>query len=117
VDAFHDLRAEQFGQAVLAQAPPMRSCLQKGDKAIFTMWYFLYALHERPGLAIVATDLLRFDWYQKTLHATYPDLALPGPLPFAETMAARNPERRACFIEYAEVAKIQCLSVNYFLPP
>lgn len=117
VDASHDLRAEQFGQAVLAQAPADAILFAKGDQAIFTMWYFLYAMHERPDLVIVATDLLRFDWYQKTLHVNYPDLVLPGPFPFAETMAAQNPERRACFIEYTDVAKIQCLPAKYFLPP
>ena len=117
VDASHDLRAERFGQAVLAQAPAHAILFAKGDKAIFTMWYFLYALHERPDLAIVATDLLRFDWYQKTLASKYPGLALPGLFPFAETMAALNPQRQACFIEYIEAAEIQCLPVNFFSPP
>jgi hypothetical protein len=117
VDASQDLRAEQFGQTVLAQVPTHAILFAKGDKAIFTMWYFLYALHERPDLAIVATDLLGFDWYQKTLASTYPDLALPGPFPFAETLAALNPERSACFIEYTDFSKIQCLPVNYFLTP
>ena len=117
VDASHDLQAEQFGQTVLAQAPPHAIIFAKGDRAIFTMWYFLYALHERPDLAIVATDLLGFDWYQKTLASTYPGLAMPGPFPFAETMAALNPGRSACFIEYTDFSDIQCLPANYFRSP
>ena len=117
VDASHDLRAEQFGQTVLAQAPSHAILFAKGDKAIFTMWYFLYALHERSDLTIVATDLLGFDWYQKTLASTYPDLALPGPFPFAETLAALNPKRSACYIEYTDFSDIQCLPANYFRSP
>ena len=117
VDASHDLQAEQFGQAVLAQAPTHAILFAKGDKAVFTMWYFLYALHERPDLAIVATDLLGFDWYQKTLASTYPDLVLPGPFPFAERMAALNPKRSTCYIEYADSADIRCLPAGYSLSP
>ena len=40
-----------------------------------------------------------------------------GLFPFAETMAALNPQRQACFIEYIEAAEIQCLPVNFFSPP
>ncbi len=117
VDASHDLRAEQFGMQVLAQAPEQAILFAKGDQAIFSMWYFQYALHKRPDLAIVATDLLRFDWYQETLHSTYPDLALPGPFPFAETMAAANPEHPVCFIEYDQSAEINCLPANSYSSP
>jgi hypothetical protein len=108
VDASHDLRAETFGREVLSQAPRDAIIFAKGDKAIFTMWYFHFALGERTDLAIVSTDLLHLDWYQQNLHATYPDLQLPGPFPFAETLAALNPDRPVCFIQYIEEAQIQC---------
>jgi hypothetical protein len=81
----------------------------KGDKAIFTMWYFHYALQNRPDLVVVVTDLLHFDWYQETLHTNYPNLELPGPFPFAETVAVANPERPVCYIEYTQLTDIHCL--------
>jgi hypothetical protein len=108
VDASQDLRAERFGEQVLAQAPVNAIVFAKGDKAIFTIWYFHYALHNRSDLVIVATDLLPFDWYQKTLHDNYPTLELPGPFPFAERMTALNPERPVCFIMYTQSAEIHC---------
>ncbi|HET9911646.1 MAG TPA: DUF2723 domain-containing protein [Anaerolineales bacterium] len=111
VDASHDLRAETFGREVLSNAPRDAIIFAKGDEAVFTMWYFHFALQERKDLAIVATDLLGFDWYQQTLHTTYPDLQLPGRFPFAERVAALNPDRPVCFIEYAEAARIQCRAV------
>jgi len=114
-DASHDLRAETFGRQVLSRAPQGAIIFAEGDKAIFTMWYFHFALKERTDLAIVATDLLRFDWYQQNLHSIYPGLQLPGPFPFAETMAALNPDRSVCFVEYDEEAQIQCRPA-YALP-
>jgi hypothetical protein len=73
VDASHDLRAETFGREVLARAPQNAIVFARGDNAVFAMWYFHFALKERPDLNIVSTDLLSFDWYQQNLHATYPD--------------------------------------------
>ncbi|MGE5777335.1 MAG: hypothetical protein ACM33V_14005, partial [Chloroflexota bacterium] len=69
-------------------------------------------LKERPDLAVVATELLGFDWYQQTLYSTYPGLELPGPFPFAERMAALNPDRPVCFIEYSEQAQIRCRTAD-----
>lgn len=109
VDASRDLRAQYFGEVVLAQAPADAIIFAKGDKAVFTMWYFHYALGDRPDLAVVATDLLGFDWYQETLKTNYPTLILPGPFPFAETMAAENPRRAVCYIEFVQISEIRCL--------
>jgi hypothetical protein len=110
VDASQDLRAQHFGMEVLARAPENAIVFAKGDKAIFSMWYFHYVLGNRPDLAVVVTDLLPFDWYQETLHTNYPSLELPGPFPFAATLAAFNPERPVCHIEYTNEAKIDCLA-------
>ena len=109
VNASQDVRAENFGREVLVQAPVNAIVFTKGDKAIFTMWYFHFALQNRPDLAVVVTDLLGFDWYQESLRSAYPGLKLPGPFPFAETMMAENPQRPACFVEYIQTAKIDCL--------
>ncbi len=112
VDASQDLRAERFGEQVLAESPANAIVFAKGDKAIFAMWYFHYALNNRPDLIVVATDLLHFDWYLESLRANYPTLKLPGFFPFAETVKAANPERPACFIEYDISSEINCYPVT-----
>ena len=109
VDASHDLRAESFGRSVLALAPAHALVFAKGDEAVFTLWYFQYAQRNRPDLVIVATDLLGFKWYLQTLHTTYPDLNLPGPFPFAETVVVANPGRPICYVQYVQAPEINCL--------
>jgi len=108
VDASHDTRAEVFGQEVLSQAPENAIIFAAGDRALFSLWYFHFALKERPDVAIVSKELLGFDWYQESLGQTYPDLQLPGPLAFAERMAALNPERPTCMVEFIQSATIEC---------
>jgi MFS family permease len=117
VDASDDLRAESFGRNVLSLAPVHALVVTKGDEAVFTLWYFQYALGNRPDLAIIATDLLQFNWYMQTLHATYPDLNLPGPLPFAETVVEANPGRSICYVQYIQVPEINCLPARDSLSP
>ena len=102
------MRAEQFGNDVLLQAPANAIIFAKGDKAIFTMWYFHYALQRRPDLVVIATDLLHFDWYQKSLHTNYPQLNLPGAYPFASTVVAANPQHPVCYVEYIQRSEISC---------
>lgn len=108
VDASHDQRAEAFGRQVLALAPADAVIYARGDRAVFTLWYFHFALRERPDLAVVSSEMLGYDWYQGNLASTYPDLQLPGPMPFAERMAALNPGRAACYVEYIDSAQIEC---------
>lgn len=112
VDLSRDTQAEQFGESILAQTPQDAILFAKGDEAVFTLWYFHYALGERPDVVVIATDLLHFDWYQETLRATYPALAVPGPLPFGETVRLANPERTACYVEYPQESPIDCLEVS-----
>lgn len=108
VDASDDMRAEAFGKEILMQAPEEAILFSKGDPAVFTLWYFHYALDARPDVVVIATDLLHFDWYLETLHASYPDLNLPGPYPFAESVVVANPERPTCQVEYGQVPMIDC---------
>ena len=112
VDLSQDVQAEEFGESVLAQTPQGAILFAKGDEAVFTLWYFHYALVERPDVVVIATDLLHFDWYQRTLRVTYPALVVPGPLPFGETVRLANPDRAACFVEYPQESKIECLEVS-----
>jgi hypothetical protein len=108
VDASRDLRAEQFGEAVLAQAPADALVFAQGDRAVFTLWYFHYALRERADLVVIASDLLHFTWYQDMLKRNYPALEISGPFPFYSTIIASNPERPVCYIQYYEQAVIRC---------
>ncbi len=108
VNASHDLRAEDFGNRVLSTAPKAAVLFVEGDRAVFAMWYFHFALHKRPDLAVLATDLLHFDWYQESLRKAYPALVLPGPFPFPSTIVAANPGRAYCYVKYELQTEIVC---------
>ena len=108
VDASTDHRAESFGREVLAAAPENAILFAQGDRAVFTLWYFHFALGERPDVAVLAVDLLHFDWYQENLRATYPALNVPTPFPFPETILSANPSRPVCYAEYSDMASIDC---------
>ena len=56
VDASHDDRAEMFGNQVYAIAPENAIVFAEGDKAVFTLWYFHFALGQRSDVSIVASD-------------------------------------------------------------
>jgi hypothetical protein len=108
-DASADDRAEAFGRAVLSAAPKNAVLFAKGDRAVFTLWYFHFALGERPDLAVVAEDLLHFDWYQENLRSTYPSLMVPAPFPWPETIASVNPSRPMCYAQYDDATSFHCL--------
>jgi len=109
VDASNDLRAEVFGRTVFTIAPAHAIVFAKGDEAVFTAWYFQYALGYRSDLAIIATDLLDYAWYTRSLHETYLDLNISSPFPFAESIRAANPGRPICNIRYIQAPEINCL--------
>jgi hypothetical protein len=109
VDASQDQRAESFGRSVLSIAPAQAIVFTKGDEAVFTLWYFQYALKNRPDLVIIATDLLQYKWYLQTLHSTYPALVLPDPFPFPETVVVANPGHPLCYVKYVQAPAINCL--------
>jgi hypothetical protein len=108
VDASRDLRAEMFGRQVMADVPHDALVFVKGDRAIFTSWYFHFALKQRPDLIIIAEELLHFDWYQETLQDTYPMLTVPGPFPWVRTIEDANPNRPVCYVQYTYQAEIIC---------
>jgi hypothetical protein len=108
VDASLDDRAESFGREVLAAAPEHAILFANGDEAVFALWYFHFALGERPDLAVIAADLLHFDWYQENLRSTYPALVVPGPFPWPETIRGANPSRQVCTVEYSDSTLMDC---------
>jgi hypothetical protein len=108
VDASQDGRAEEFGQDVLRLAPDQAIMFADGDAAVLSLWYFQFTLGNCPDLAVVATNLLHFDWYQQGLRTAYPDLVVPGPYSFAETVVIANPNRPVCYVQYVETTEISC---------
>ncbi len=107
VDAARDARAVQFGREVLAAAPPQAIVFAEGDRAVFSLWYFHYALRERPDMSVIAVDLLLFDWYQETLQTVYPALHLPD-LRTPAALSAANPGLPVCLVSYLDGASIEC---------
>jgi hypothetical protein len=110
VDASADLRAEEFGGQVLAALPADALVFARGDQAVFTLWYFHFALGQRPDLAIISSDLLQFPWYVDSLRVTYPGLNVSGTLLFESSLLAANPERPNCTVSYLYWTQLYCQS-------
>jgi len=108
VDASGDFRAEIFGKVVMEQAPDNAIIFAEGDQAVFTLWYFHFALKERPDIAVISADLLHYDWYQGGIRSQYPSLILPNAFLLQETVIASNPKRPICYIDYGDRADIHC---------
>jgi hypothetical protein len=110
VDASGDRRAEDFGQEVLDGLPEHAIVFAKGDRTVFTLWYFHYALNGRPDIFILAIDLLPFDWYRQTLRDNYPDLNIPFLTLniWQETIEASNPAYPSCYPYYSDRTVLNC---------
>jgi hypothetical protein len=108
VDASGDLRAERWGTQVMTDVPNDALVFVKGDRAVFGLWYFHFALEQRSDLIIVAEELLHFDWYQETLRDTYPSLDIPAPFPWPHNIIDANPTRPVCHIRLSEQLEIEC---------
>ena len=108
LDASKDLRAERFGEQVMTEIPKDALVFVKGDRALFTTWYYHFALQERTDLVVIAEELLHFDWYQETLHDNYPSLKIPTPFLWSQTITDANPYRPACYVQHAEQTEIDC---------
>jgi len=98
VDASHDRRAIDFGRNVLENAPRNAILYTLDDKDTFPLWYYHFALGERPDLAILQIRLLPENWYRQTMRVTYPGLTIPEQpdrIWYLAVMAA-NPNRPNC---------------------
>lgn len=109
VDASSDTRAEDFGQRLMAQAPLDALIFAEGDRAVFSAWYFHYALRLRPDTVVIASALLPFDWYRESLRGTYPMLEIPVTAPDLWIPAIRhlNPGRASCYAS-ADLPGLRC---------
>ncbi len=108
VDASQDTSAGDFAKEVFRVAPENAIVFAEGDQAIFSLWYFHYALDERADLVVLATDLLHYDWYQESMKKTYPSLVLPGPFPWTSTVVAANSTRDICYVTCDNQVEILC---------
>ncbi len=74
--------------------------LARGDEGIFALWYVQYALHQRMDLAILAEDLLPFDWYRENLRAVYPGLKIPDQPDsvWSVVLSRENTGRPICYV-------------------
>jgi hypothetical protein len=77
VDASQDRRAIVYATSVLASAPRNAIVVSDSDLDTFPLWYYHYALGERPDLVVLVDPLLEFAWYRHNLRAVYPDLQIP----------------------------------------
>lgn len=113
VDASRDQRAEQFGARFVASVPPNALVFASGDEAVFTLWYFHYALGHRPDVVVIADALLPYRWYTETLAETYPSLRISpttGSSRF-ETIGL-NPNRPVCYISSASLTQREFCSAQ-----
>jgi len=93
VDASRDTRAADFAQVVLAQAPHRAIIMTEGDRDTFALWYYHYAVGERPDIVVLSRSLLEQRWYRENLRAVYPALRVPERLTtsWATALATANP--------------------------
>jgi hypothetical protein len=108
VDASRDLRAEDFGAKMMATLPRDAVVFADGDRAIFSLWYFHFALGQRPDLTVIATDLLHFDWYADSLRQTYPSTFFPGDILWKEAIKQANSPRLVCDVSYFVSEEYSC---------
>jgi len=109
VDASQDHRATDYVHDVLENAPRNAILYTFDDQDTFPLWYYHFALGERPDLTILQIRLLPEDWYRQTMRATYPGLVIPDQADriwYLAVMAA-NPNRPNCetLLDKPEVLK------------
>jgi hypothetical protein len=74
LDLSGDHRTQNFAKAVFAALPPQAIVIAKGDRALFSLWYYHFVLKERPDIAVLSRGLLPNAWYIDVLHDTYSTL-------------------------------------------
>jgi hypothetical protein len=76
-DASNDHRAAQFAARVLELAPPGALVVTASDRDSFSLWYYHFALGQRPDIVVAVAPLLRFEWYRENIRARYTALRVP----------------------------------------
>jgi len=110
VDASQDTRAVDFAAHVLENAPKDAILFVHAGEDIFTLRYYVYALGQRPDLALLSGALVD-DWYREIMRQTYPTLQIPEKDCYnclARDIIALNP-RPACDVFYDAKEILVCL--------
>jgi transmembrane protein TMEM260 (protein O-mannosyltransferase) len=96
-DASQDRRAIDFAAAALSAAPSGAIVLTSSDFDTFPLWYYHYAIGQRPDLFVVVAPLLDFAWYRDNLRAVYPALQVPDRAGdgWEAALVSANPAARA----------------------
>ncbi len=101
VDASQDRRAIMYAQLVLTTAPEGALITTQEDRDTFPLWYYHYALGQRPDIAVVVTPLLEYAWYRQHLGKLYPALQIPEQPEsgwYASLIAANIDRRPICTV-------------------
>ncbi len=98
VDGRRDGRAESFGRAAMRAAPAGAMLFTQGDRDTFALWYFHFALGERPDVRVIVEPMLGYEWYRASLRSTYPALVLPAQAAgtWRQALRAANGDRPEC---------------------
>ena len=98
MDISADHQAEIYAETILDSVPPNAILLTSGDEPTFSLWYYHYALGQRPDNKIISIDLIHYDWYRNTLKKTYPTLNLP-PFFAIDNWHTANPDDPVCDVK------------------
>jgi hypothetical protein len=113
VDASDDYRAVNYARQVLTEAPDRAIVLTTSDLDTFPLWYYHYALAERPDMFVVVEPLLEFPWYREHLRAYYSALTVPeqSGAGWQEEIAQANPGLGpVCRVELIDFSpRLHCL--------
>lgn len=108
ISARADARAEDFLEAVLAQAPRNALIATRTDRDSFALWYGRFALRARPDVMIVVEPMLPYAWYRENLRATYAHFVAPDdPKVNADRLAELN-GRPLCRTDLEAEAPLRC---------
>jgi hypothetical protein len=143
IDLSGNHRTQNFEKAVFAALPPQAIVVAKGDRALFSLWYYHFVLKERQDIAVVSRGLVRNAWYIDVLHDTYSTLNISSkdvvsstqdnPIPIgldtadveakeeailSNSIAQANPMRPVCnvTIVYEKISFVEQMSVVCYLP-
>jgi hypothetical protein len=111
VDASRDRRAIEYATTTLAMAPTNAIVVTSSDLDTFPLWYYHYALGNRPDISLIVAPLLDFAWYREQLRAVYPALQLPerANTTWIETVAEANRARsQVCRVNLHRERQLEC---------
>jgi len=108
-DLSADRTPEEFGAAVLTQAPPRAVVFSRQDAHTFTLWYLQQTQGLRPDVVVVDVDLTEYPWYNEPLSVRLSgDVSALAALAEVDLrQAAMVLGRPACWIG-VQYASLQC---------